>query len=406
MSKESRPHIGIYGRRNTGKSSIINMLSGHDVSIVSDVAGTTADPVKKSIEIHGLGPVIIIDTAGIDDIGTLGKKRVQKTMQSIQNIDLALIVIAENVFGEFEIDLIEKFKQEELPFFLIHNKSDLQKINNVLKYDLQNNYDTELAESSVFVPESIDIIIDLIKKYLPVSAWKRSSMLAGLINQGDIVIMITPIDDEAPEGRLILPQVQAIRDILDNDCIAIVVKEREVDAFLRKSQIKPALAITDSSIFLKADAIIPKDIPLTGFSVLLARYKGPFEKFLEGTPCISSLKDGDKILLLESCTHQVSCDDIGRVKIPRWLNQFTGKRLNYEVVSGLGSLPEKIENYALVIQCGGCMITPRQVQGRLKVAIDAGVPVTNYGLAIAYIQGIYNRAIEPFVGKGNKVDYL
>jgi [FeFe] hydrogenase H-cluster maturation GTPase HydF len=406
MARESRPHIGIYGRRNNGKSSFINMLAGQDVSIVSDIAGTTTDPVKKSIEIHGLGPVIVIDTAGIDDSGTLGEKRIKKTIQSIQNIDLAILIISENNFANPEHELIQHFTKHEVPFFIIHNKSDIDQLKESLKIDLIKIYNIKIISCSIFDPASTERTIEMVKLFLPENAWKKGSMLGDFLSQGDIVLLITPIDNEAPEGRLILPQVQAIRDILDNDCVAIVVKEKEADAFLRNTQIKPKLAVTDSSIFLKADAIVPKDVPLTGFSILLARYKGPFQNFLHGTPHITKLKDGDKILLLESCTHQVSCDDIGRVKIPRWLNQFTGKKLHYDIVSGLGSLPDKINNYALVIQCGGCMITQRQVYGRLKIAIDAGVPVTNYGLTIAYLQGIYNRAIEPFVGKNDSTDYL
>ena len=232
------------------------------------------------------------------------------------------------------------------------------------------------------------------------------SLIGDLINYGDIVLLITPIDIEAPEGRMILPQVQAIRDILDNDAIAIVLKEREVDAFLRKTKIKPALAITDSQIFLKADASIPSDIPLTGFSVVLARYKGDFSAYLNGTPQISQLQDGDKILLLESCTHHVACDDIGRIKIPRWISDFTGKKLDFVVVSGLDDVPGKITDYALVIQCGGCVITRRQLINRIQPAIKAGVPVTNYGMAIAWVQGIYDRAIAPFTGINKSEDYL
>jgi [FeFe] hydrogenase H-cluster maturation GTPase HydF len=231
------------------------------------------------------------------------------------------------------------------------------------------------------------------------------ALVGDLIKQGDIVLLITPIDVEAPEGRLILPQVQVIRDVLDNDAVCIILKEREVDAFLRNTKIKPALAITDSQLFLKAAAMIPEDIPLTGFSVLLAHYKGRFHEYLKGTPKISELKDGDRILLLESCTHHVSCDDIGRVKIPRWISQFTGKNLQYDVVAGLSSLERPISDYALVIQCGGCMITRKQLFNRLKPAIDAGIPVTNYGMTIAYVQGVYQRAIAPFV-KNQKADYL
>jgi len=228
-----------------------------------------------------------------------------------------------------------------------------------------------------------------------------------LLNYGDVVMLITPIDIEAPEGRLILPQVQVIRDILDNDAIAVVVKEREADAYIRKMSPQPALVITDSQVFTKADAIVPRNIPLTSFSILLARQRGDFQNYLKGTPKISQLKDGERVLLLESCTHQVSCDDIGRVKIPRWLSNFTGKKIEYEVVSGLDSLPRPITDYALIIQCGGCMITRRQIINRLKPAVEAGIPITNYGMAIAWVQGIYPRAIAPFTGQTvNYSDYL
>jgi [FeFe] hydrogenase H-cluster maturation GTPase HydF len=231
--------------------------------------------------------------------------------------------------------------------------------------------------------------------------------LGDLIKYGDIVILITPIDVEAPAGRLILPQVQAIRDILDNDAVAIVLKEREVDSFLKKTKIKPALAITDSQVFVKADASIPANIPLTSFSIMLARHKGNFENYLKGTPEISNLKDEDRVLLLESCTHHVACDDIGRTKIPRWITNFTGKKIEYDVVAGLDQLPRPITDYALLIQCGGCMITRKQLHNRLQPAIDAGIPVTNYGMAIAYVQGIYDRAVAPFVkGKKSETTYL
>ena len=241
----------------------------------------------------------------------------------------------------------------------------------------------------------------MIRETIPEHSYKTPSLLGDLINYGDIVILITPIDVEAPAGRLILPQVQAIRDILDNDAVAIVLKEREVDAFLKKTKIKPALAITDSQVFVKADASIPADIPLTSFSIMLARFKGDFDNYLKGTPKISELKDGDRVLLLESCTHHVACDDIGRIKIPRWISNFTGKNIEYDVVAGLDTLPRPITDYSLVVQCGGCMITRKQLHNRLSQAIKVGVPVTNYGMAIAYVQGIFKRAIAPFV-KGEK----
>ena len=405
--KEAKPHIGIYGRRNNGKSSLINLLAGQDIAIVSDHAGTTTDPVKKSFEITGFGPVILIDTAGIDDEGDLGNKRIKKTLDSIKTIDLAILVLAGNKFGAFEHQLIEEFNKLDTPFIVVHNKSDKERLNHEVAEKLKKLCPHKILEISTFSNTFLEDLIDLIKRTIPDSAFKTPSLIGDLIQYGDIVLLITPIDVEAPAGRLILPQVQAIRDVLDNDAVAIVLKEREVDGFLRKTGIKPKLAITDSQIFNKADAMIPRDIMLTSFSTVLARFKGDFENYLKGTPKISELKDGDRVLMLESCTHHVSCDDIGRVKIPRWLSNFTGKKLEYDMVSGLNNLPHDITGYALVIQCGGCMITRKQLINRLRPAIDAGIPVTNYGMAIAYVQGIYERAIAPFVKmEESGLDYL
>jgi [FeFe] hydrogenase H-cluster maturation GTPase HydF len=405
--KDSKPHIGIYGRRNNGKSSLINRLAGQDIAIVSDFAGTTTDPVKKSFEITGFGPVILIDTAGIDDVGDLGTKRIEKTLASIKTIDLAILVITENTFGDFEKSLIEEFKKTDTPFFIVHNKSDLKQLSDDSRTYIFSQTKAEIIEFDTIKAENYEKLIQLIKTTIPESAYKTPSLVGDLLSYGDIVLLITPIDIEAPAGRMILPQVQAIRDILDNDAVAIVLKEREVDAFLRKTKITPALAITDSQIFTKADASIPKSIPLTSFSIVLARFKGEFEHFIKGTPKISELKDGDRVLSLESCTHHVSCDDIGRVKIPRWISNFTGKKLEYDVVSGLDNLPRDIKEYALVVQCGGCVITRKQLINRLRPAIDAGIPVTNYGMAIAYVQGIYERAIAPFVKtEHSSSDYL
>ena len=406
MGRERRPHIGIFGRRNNGKSTLINFLAGQDIAIVSDVAGTTTDPVKKSLEITGFGPVILIDTAGIDDTGDLGKKRILKTNQAIKTIDLAILVITQNTFGNFELELIEKFRKQNVPFVAVHNKEDLESLNQSTSDLLQKNGAKEILHFSNN-KGNIESIINSIKTTIPESAYSTPSLLGDLISYGDIVLLITPIDIEAPEGRLILPQVQAIRDILDNDAVCIVLKEREVDAFLRKTGIKPKLVVTDSQVFLKASASIPSDIALTSFSIMLAHFKGNFSAYLNGTPKIAKLKDGDKVLLLESCTHHSSCDDIGRVKIPRWISNFTGKQLEYVVVAGLDEVPGEITDYALLIQCGGCMITPKQLGNRLQPAIDAGIPVTNYGMAIAYVQGIYNRAVAPFAKtKDSTSDYL
>lgn len=399
--KDSKPHIGIYGRRNKGKSSLINCLAGQDIAIVSDHAGTTTDPVKKSFEITGFGPVILIDTAGIDDSGDLGKKRVDRTLRTLDMIDLAMLVISNNSWGEFEDDLIKKFRENDVPFIVIHSKSDIEEPTAGFISKITSITGTSLFEFSAVDKRNYEDLINLIIKTIPEHSYKTTTLLGDLISYGDIVLLITPIDVEAPAGRLILPQVQAIRDILDNDAVAIVLKEREVDAFLKKTKIRPSLAITDSQVFIKADASIHPDIPLTSFSIMLARFKGDFENYLNGTPKISELKDGDRVLLLESCTHHVACDDIGRTKIPRWITNFTGKKIEYDVVAGLDVLPLPITDYALVIQCGGCMITRKQLHNRLQPAIKAGIPVTNYGMAIAYVQGIYERAVAPF-NKGEK----
>ncbi len=395
--RELKPHIGIYGRRNNGKSSFINCLANQEIAITSEIAGTTTDPVKKSYEITGFGPVILVDTAGIDDIGELGEKRISKTLESIKLIDLGILVIANNIFDYHEKELIKEFNKYKTPYIVVHNKSDLEELKVETKLEIENNFKTRVIQFSTINPTNLDALIDLLKRTIPESSYKQPSLIGDLVSYGDVVLLITPIDIEAPAGRLILPQVQTIRDILDNDCTAIVVKEREVDAFLKKTKLRPDLVITDSSIFLKADASIPKDIPMTGFSIVLARMKGNFEDYLKGTPKISELKDGDKILLLESCTHHVSCDDIGRIKIPRWISNYTGKNLHYDVISGLDKLKNNLEDYSLVVQCGGCMVTSKQLQNRLQQAIDKNIPVTNYGMTIAYVQGIYKRAIEPFV---------
>jgi [FeFe] hydrogenase H-cluster maturation GTPase HydF len=395
--RDAKPHIGIFGRRNNGKSSLINCLAEQEVAIVSSEPGTTTDPVKKSMEITDLGPVIMIDTAGTDDTGELGKKRVAKSREMIRNIDLGILVLAGNLFDREEAKIIEQLNKWEVPFLVVHNKTDLEALSEELKQELISTTGQAVIEFSTLHPSNREELIGQIRTAIPETAYLSKSLVGDIISQGDLVLLITPIDDEAPEGRLILPQVQAIRDILDNDAIAVVAKEREIDTLLKYLSPRPALVITDSQVFKKADASIPDDIPLTSFSTVLARYKGDFENYLAGTPHLSKLDNGDKILILESCTHQVSCDDIGRVKIPRWLSSFTGKQLEYDVVAGLSKVPGKITDYSMVIQCGGCMITRKQLINRLKPAIDAGIPVTNYGMAIAYMHGIYERAVAPFV---------
>lgn len=404
--KDAKPHIGIYGRRNNGKSSIINILTGQDIAIVSEVAGTTTDPVKKTIEIRGIGPVVLVDTAGIDDTGDLGTKRIEKSFQTLHIIDTAILVIAHNTFGNEEENLIHEFTNLDIPYIIIHNKKDIAPIDHQTRLRIESITGTLILDFCALKANGVETLINLLKRVIPESAYQSKSLIGDLIKQGDTVLLITPIDMEAPEGRLILPQVQVIRDILDNDGIAVVVKEREIDAHIRRLQPRPALVITDSQVFPKVDASIPKDIPLTSFSIVLARHKGDFPSYLKGTPHLGKLKNGDRILILESCTHHVSCDDIGRVKIPRWISNYSGKKLEFEVVAGLNKLPQDIRNYAMVIQCGGCMITRRQIINRLKPAVDAGIPVTNYGMAIAWVHGIYERAVAPFTKVSTKADYL
>ena len=397
MARDLKPHIGIFGRRNVGKSSFINALMGLDVAIVSEVPGTTTDPVKKSMESLGVGPAIIIDTAGIDDSGVLGEKRIAKTLDVIKQIDCAILLITDNTFGEFEETLIRKFYKADVDCLIVYNKVDLEPLLNSTIKEIQQYTNAPIVEFSAKTNFNINCVIETLKSIIPETAYQKPSLLKGLINRGDIVLLITSNDSEAPEGRLILPQVMAIRDVLDNGAINIVVNVTELELFLHNTGIKPKLIITDSQVFKTVNKIVPPHIPLTGFSVAYAHMRGPFDDYVKGAGKISDLKDGDHILILESCTHQVSCDDIGRFKIPKWLREYTKKQLDFDVVAGLDEIKNPITDYALVIQCGSCMITRKQAFSRLAEAIEAGVPVTNYGLTIAWINGIFERAIAPFM---------
>lgn len=396
--RESKPHIGIFGRRNNGKSSLINALSGQDIAIVSGIPGTTTDPVKKSIEIFGIGPSIIVDTAGMDDSGELGLKRVGRSLAALKTVDLAILVITGNLFGKEEEKIISVFQKQEVPYIIIHNKSDQQPLDPALKNSLEKKYGVEVIQFCALSPTNQEEVVDAIKRAMPETAYVSDSMLGDILGRDEVVVLVTPIDNEAPEVRLILPQVQAIRDIIDNDAVAVVLKETELEKLITVLRPRPVLVVTDSQMFKKVDKLVPADIPLTGFSVMLARHKGDFEQYLKGTPKIDELSDGDRVLLLESCTHQVACDDIGRFKIPAWIREHTGKNPEFDIVAGLSDLPRPVSDYSLIIQCGGCMITRRQLMGRIRPAIEAGVPVTNYGMAIAWLHGIYDRAIEPFTG--------
>lgn len=385
--RESKPHIGIFGRRNNGKSSLINAITGQETAIVDATAGTTTDPVKKSIEIFGIGPAVVIDTAGIDDEGAIGQKRIQKSLDVLKTIDFAILVITAHEFGEPEQMLADQFKAYEIPYIVVNNKSDL--------VGRQEVTDTQFLEVSAKTGQGVpEMLAELVRK-MPPSAYISHSLLGDIIGEDDTVLLVTPIDTEAPEGRLILPQVQMIRDILDNNAVAVVLKEDKVAGWLQRNP-APKLVVTDSQMFGRVARDVPENIPLTGFSVVLAHHKGDFEHYLEGTPHIDQLQDGDHILMLESCTHLTSCEDIGRGKLPRWIQKHTGKELHFDFVSGLDQLPD-IKKYAMVIQCGGCMITRKQILNRLKPAVDCGIPVSNYGMVIAYMNGIFDRAVKPFI---------
>lgn len=395
--RDLKPHIGIFGRRNNGKSSFINTLVNQEIAIVSAHPGTTTDPVKKSIEIFGIGPVIVIDTAGIDDVGELGEKRIKSSLDVLNIIDCAVLVIAGNRFDHFETNLIDKFKELGIPFIIIHNKSDIAPLSAETTREIGSYTNAAIIDFSALHPEKLEEVISLLKKTIPPTAYQQATLFKDLLKEKDTVILVTPIDNEAPEGRLILPQVMAIRDVLDHRCISIVLQETELAYYLKKSAIRPDLVVTDSQIFEKVAAMVPRDIPLTGFSILFARLKGDFDAYLQGTPQIGNLKNGDTVLIMESCTHHTNCDDIGRVKIPNWLKKFTKQEhLQFEIVSSFQSIKRPIEEYAMVIQCGGCMFTRKQLLNRLRPAIEKSIPVTNYGMAIAYMHGIFDRATEIF----------
>jgi len=397
MNNTLRLHIGLFGRRNTGKSSIINRLTGQNLSIVSDIAGTTTDPVKKAVEIPGLGPVVLIDTAGIDDAGQLGQQRVNKTLQAMKQVDMAIVVFCNNLFDKEEHQLAEQLQELQIPFILLHNKSDEHPADKSLIAELTNRYQADFLDFSAKTGDNLETLLQLLQKIIPDNFNQLPPLFGDKVRNGEMVLLVTPIDTEAPAGRMILPQVQAIRETLDFNCVAVVLKETEVKDFIGLTSIIPSLVITDSQLFGKIDKLIPPEIPLTSFSILLARQKGNFEAYLKGTPPIDKLQNGDRILIMESCTHHSTCDDIGRVKIPRWLQEYTGRRLEFDILAGLSEPPRSIKEYALVIQCGGCMITRKQLHNRLQTAINANVPVTNYGMAIAYVKGSWERSVEIFL---------
>ncbi|MCH4896833.1 MAG: [FeFe] hydrogenase H-cluster maturation GTPase HydF [Marinifilaceae bacterium] len=394
-TKDNKLHIGIYGKRNMGKSSLINSITGQEIAIVSETPGTTTDPVKKSYEILDFAPAILIDTAGVDDNGDLGKERIKKTLHTISTIDFAILVINNSELTDFDQSIIKELNYRKVPYLVINNKSDICPLKKETIEYVKNELKTEVINYSAINPNQ-NLLIEKIKELAKNLSHKNTSVIGDLLKEDDIVMLICPIDSEAPVGRMILPQVQLIRDVLDNYCTNIVIQPEQVENFLKTTGIKPRLVITDSQIFKEADKLIPEDIELTSFSTVLARFKGNFNEYIKGTPQIDKLKDGDRVLILEACSHHVSCEDIGRVKLPNWMTKYTKKDLKFEVISGLSEIKRDINEYALIIHCGGCMITRKQLESRLQPAIEAGIPVANYGMMIAYIHGIFKRAVAPF----------
>jgi len=389
----SRLHIAIFGRRNAGKSSLINALTNQPIAIVSEVPGTTTDPVYKSMEILPLGPVVLIDTAGIDDVGELGELRVKKTNEVLHKADLILLVIdpGQNM-GDYEVNLIKKAGELGVPVVGVLNKIDLKP--EVTAGELEEKLGFRVVPVSAATRQGIEDLKKEIIKSAP-GEWISPTILGDLIDPGDTVVLVVPIDLAAPKGRLILPQVQTIRDILDNDACAVVVKERELKQALAKLGSKPKLVVTDSQAFLKVDADTPPDVMLTSFSILFARYKGNLEALVSGVRAVDRLKPGDRVLIAEACTHHRVADDIGTVKIPRWLRQRAGGELHFEWSSGI-ALPEDLKRFKLVVHCGACMINRREMLSRIAQAGRVGVPIVNYGVLIAYLHGILKRALTPF----------
>lgn len=381
-----RVHIGFFGRRNAGKSSVVNAVTGQNLSIVSDTKGTTTDPVYKAMELLPLGPVVIIDTPGIDDVGALGEERVRRTKQVLNKTDIAVVIVdGTEGLAQADEEVLSLIRSKGLPHLIVYNKADLS--------TKPAQADDNTIHVSALTGDGIYELKEKLARLKPTDA--EAPIVSDLIDRGDMVVLVVPIDSAAPKGRLILPQQQTIREILDSNSAAIVVKEDELPHTLSCFTKKPSLVITDSQVFGRVSADTPDDIRLTSFSILMARHKGLLESAVRGVTAVDKLKDGDKVLIAEGCTHHRQCDDIGTAKIPRWLKEYTGKDISIETASGR-DFPEDLSPYALVIHCGGCMLNGREVGYRMKTAADQAVPITNYGIAIAYMKGILRRSLSVF----------
>ena len=382
----NRVHIGFFGKRNAGKSSVVNAVTGQKLSIVSDVKGTTTDPVSKAMELLPVGPVVIIDTPGIDDEGLVGEMRVRRARQILNKTDVAVLII-DGVVGKSQTDedLIKLFEEKALPYIVVYNKSDLSK-----QKDLKEN---EISVSAM-TRENINELKERIAK-LAKTEQNEKRIIGDFLDPSDIVVLVTPIDGSAPKGRMILPQVQTIRDILDGHAMCIVTQTDQLKAALDSLKEPPKMVVTDSQAFSIVKDIVPETVPLTSFSILFANYKGVLKTAATGAASVEKLKDGDTVLISEGCTHHRQCEDIGTVKLPNWINKHTGKSINFEFTSG-GEFPDDLSKYSLIVHCGGCMLNEREVLYRQKCAQDQGIPFTNYGTLIAYMNGILARSAEIF----------
>lgn len=382
-----RVRIGLFGRTNAGKSSLINALTGQNLAIVSPIAGTTTDPVSKTMEILPLGPVVLIDTAGLGDTSELGQERMKKTVQTLEKVDIALLIIEGNhAVSEKETQILTAFHAKNINYIIVRNKADLYE-----------NKQEKTAENEIWVSAQTGENIDALKEklaHLAVLTEKEPPIVADFIKPNDVVLLVVPIDSAAPKGRLILPQQQTIRELLDAGAQAIITKEDALEQTLKRFSAAVSLVITDSQVFEKVAAVTPKDIPLTSFSILMARHKGTLKAAVEGAEMLDCLQDGDKILISEGCTHHRQCEDIGTVKLPKWIAEYTGKKLNFSFTSG-GDFAENIGEIKLIIHCGGCMLSPREMKYRSQSAASANIPMTNYGTAIAKLKGILSRSIAP-----------
>ncbi len=405
MSMNSTPmanriHIGFFGRRNAGKSSVVNAVTGQDLAVVSEIRGTTTDPVYKSMELLPMGPVVIIDTPGFDDEGSLGDLRVKKARQVLNKTDVAVLIVdAAEGTHPCDEELIKLFQEKEIPYIVAYNKADLLDKSDASKKpgkDAETEWETGGQEIwvSALTGDGIYDLKEMIARSVETDD-ERYHIVADLIKPDDFVVLVVPIDSAAPKGRLILPQQQVIRDVLEADATALVVKENGLAETLKNAGKKPTMVITDSQAFEVVAQTVPDDIPLTSFSILMARWKGYLDTAVEGVCALDELEDGDTVLISEGCTHHRQCDDIGTVKIPRWISAYTGKDIKFETSSGT-EFPDDVTKYKLVIHCGGCMLNEREVRYRMKCSIDQGVPFTNYGVLIAYMNGILKRSLQVF----------